>query len=89
MPSIPTRYPQREIDITWYPYLSDIALPSISSGEKAELLIGMDNSHLLMPIEVRSDKNATRAPYATRSLFGWALNGPVEDCNDSHVRAPA
>ena len=86
VPSIPTRYPQREIDITRYPYLSDIALPSISSGEKAELLIGMDNSHLLMPIEVRSDENATRAPYATRSVFGWALNGPVEGCNDSHVR---
>ena len=46
----------------------------------------MDNSHLLMPLEVRSDTNATRAPYATRSVFGWALNGPVEGCNDSHVR---
>ena len=64
----------------------DIALPSISSGEKAELLIGMDNSHLLMPLEVRSDENAARAPYATRLVFGWALNGPVEGCNDSHVR---
>ena len=46
----------------------------------------MDNSHLLMPLEVPSDKNATRAPYATPSVFGLALNGPVEGCNDSHVR---
>ena len=85
VPSIPTRYPENDIDITKYPHLADIPLPHIRKGSKADMLIGMDNSHLLVPIEVKYDMHSMKSPYATRSLFGWALNGPVGQTSNSGV----
>ena len=83
--SIPTRYPENDIDITRYPHLADIPLPHIRKGSKADMLIGMDNSHLLVPIEVKYEINSMKSPYGTRSLFGWALNGPVGQTSNSGV----
>ena len=34
----------------------------------------MDNAHVLRPIDIRSWPNS---PHATRTYFGWSLNGPV------------
>ena len=44
---------------------------------KADILIGMDNGHLMIPYEVRCNTNGTNEPYLTRTYFGWALSGPV------------
>ena len=44
----------------------------------------MDNSNLLMPLEVRHTYGPRPEPYATRSVFGWALNGPVGKGGTSH-----
>ena len=74
---IPARYPDTCVDLSEYPYLADIPLPKIKPGTKAELLIGMDHAHLLLPLEVRCDKSSQMSLYAVRSVFGWALNGPV------------
>ena len=74
---IPARYPDTCVDLSEYPYLADIPLPKIKPGTKAELLIGMDHAHLLLPLEVRYDKSSQMSLYAVRSVFGWALNGPV------------
>ena len=43
--SIPTRYPENNIDITTYPHLDDIHLPYIRKRRKGDLLIGMGKSH--------------------------------------------
>ena len=39
-----------------------------------QLLIGQDQSEALLPLEVRKGRQGE--PFATRTLFGWALNGP-------------
>ena len=44
---------------------------------KADILIGMDNGHLMIPYEVRCNANGTNEPYLMRTYFGWALSGPV------------
>ena len=31
-----------------------------------------------MPLEVKCRSSDTRQPYATRTLFGWSLNDPVD-----------
>lgn len=44
--------------------------------EEVELVIGLDNPHLLRPIEIRTGKGMD--PYAVRYVLGWAIHGPVD-----------
>ena len=55
--------------------LADTPLSPIGKGTPVEVAIGMDNSHLLLPLEVRYNAKSLNEPYATRSVFGWALQG--------------
>ena len=43
------------------------------------MLKGKDNAYALMPLEVRCSSSDRRQPYATRTMFGWSLNGPVDN----------
>ena len=43
----------------------------------------MDNADALMILEVQCSDKQKRQPYATRTLFGWSLNGPVGDLTNS------
>jgi hypothetical protein len=43
------------------------------------LLIGMDMPDILKPLDVVS--STSRGPFATRYMHGWALSGPMRDCN--------
>ena len=43
----------------------------------------MDNDDALMPFEVKCSDKQKRQPYATHTLFGWSLNGPVGDLTNS------
>ena len=81
--SIPVRYPGSVIDVDQYPYLADLDLSRLSSDIRVDVLVGMDNADALMPLEVRCSDKQIRQPYATRTLFGWALNGPVGDVTNS------
>ena len=42
---------------------------------RVDFLIGQDNAGLLVPFEVRH--GIGNQPFATRTLYGWCLNGPV------------
>ena len=77
--SIPAKYPMHDIDVSKYPHLSDLPITPVDQGSPVEVLIGMDNSHLILPLEVRRNPRSLKDPYATRSVFGWALNGRVGD----------
>lgn len=44
---------------------------------KPEMLIGQDNVHLIIPLEVRSGK--LYEPLATRTPLGWSMHGVVRD----------
>ena len=39
------------------------------------VLIGQDCAEALIPLEIR--RGATGEPFATRTLFGWSLNGSI------------
>ena len=59
-------------DVTRWPHLKGITVPNIEA--EIGLLIGSDVPQVLQPIEVRESKNG--GPFATRTVFGWVLNGP-------------
>ena len=77
--SIPVRYPTNSVDINMYPHLADLPMPRVGTDVQVDVLIGMDNAYALMPLEVRCSSSDRCQPYATRTLFGWSLNGPVDN----------
>ena len=61
-------------DLSKWNHLRDVDLPRINA-EKVTLLIGQDNPEALVPTDLR--KGAAGEPYATKTVFGWTLNGPL------------
>ena len=61
-------------DVDPWPHLSDIKVPKVIRSE-VELLIGQDVPEALEPSEIRSCRG--NGPYATKTKFGWTLNGPL------------
>ena len=61
-------------DVANWPHLRGIDFPTIGN-QKIMLIIGMDNPDALMPLEVR--RGFKGAPYATKTVRGWTLNGPL------------
>ena len=57
-------------DVQSYPHIKDI---TFSRATQVDILIGQDNPAALVPIEVR--RGPADAPFATRTLMGWSLNG--------------
>ena len=68
--NIPTYTPY--IDVTKYPYLQGLTFPH---NVQVDLLIGQDNAGLLVPFEVQY--GVGNQPFASRTLYGWCLNGPA------------
>ena len=60
------------IDISKYDYLQKLRFPC---NVRVDFLIGQDNAGMLVPFEVRH--GVGNQPFATRTLYGWCLNGPV------------
>ena len=74
---IPAETPDVTLDLSMYDHLSDLPFSVREGSCKADLIIGMDNAHLIVPLEVRRSETNVKQPYATRTLLGWALHGPV------------
>ena len=64
----------QEEDASSWEHLRDINLPLVDANH-ATLLIGQDNPDALIPFDARRGK--VGKPYATKTLFGWTLNGPL------------
>ena len=60
-------------DVNRWPHLKGITIPNIEA--EIGLLIGSDAPQVLQPVEVRESKNG--GPFATRTVLGWVLNGPL------------
>ena len=60
------------VDLSKYDYLQNLRFPC---NVRVDFLIGQDNAGLLVPFEVRH--GIGNQPFATRTLYGWCLNGPV------------
>ncbi|XP_044182749.1 uncharacterized protein LOC114952001 [Acropora millepora] len=71
----------RQEDIDRWPHLSGVKLPKIDSN--VGLLIGSDVPEALEPKEIRPSNGG---PYATRTILGWVVNGPL---GRIHSSAPA
>ena len=81
VPEIPARAPSVDIDVNNYPHLAGIPVLELGENLQAEILIGMDNAHLLMPLEIKCNENVPNQAYAMRTYFGWTLCGTVDGLN--------
>lgn len=57
-------------------HLDGIEIPDCDARE-VHLIIGNNTPQALMPLEIRSGQPGE--PYAVRTPFGWAFNGPIGD----------
>ena len=76
--NIPASTPH--IDMSQYPYLQDLTFPH---DVQVDLLIGQDNAGLMVPFDVRHGHG--NQPFASRTLYGWCLNGAVSTKKDSQI----
>ena len=72
-------------DISQWPHLKDVKLPRLQGLSEVGLLTGQDTPYALTPLEVVSGVVGTHSPYATRTILGWAVNGPLNRLNGSHT----
>ena len=70
IPEIPARAPSVDIDVNNYPHLAGISILELGENLQANMLIGMDNAHLLMPLEIKCNGNVPNQPYAMRTFLG-------------------
>ena len=70
---IPPEAIARQEDVDRWPYLKGINIPHIDT--EIGLLIGSDVPEALQPKEIRPSEDS--GPFATRTVLGWVLNGPL------------
>ena len=63
----------KEEDVRRWSHLKGLTLPEIDA--EIGLLIGSDVPEALQPMEVCPSENG--GPFATRTVLGWVLNGPL------------
>ena len=68
-------------DVDRWPHLAGIRITRIDAN--VGLLIGTDAPEILQPKEVRESCHS--GPYATRTIFGWVVNGPLGRVRDSNL----
>ena len=69
-------------DVDRWPHLAGISIPKIEAD--VGLLIGSDAPEVLEPREIRPSQNG--GPYASRTVFGWVVNGPLGRTQRSATR---
>ena len=53
VPKVNARHPPKFVDLSCYPYLSDLPIITDQYPARARILIGLDNAHLLVPYDKR------------------------------------
>ena len=72
----------KQEDTDRWPHLAGVTVHKIEA--EVGLLIGSDVPEVMEPREVRPSKNG--GPYATRTVFGWVMNGPLGRAQRSVAR---
>ena len=72
-------------DVSQWSHLKDVKLPRLHGLSEVGLLIGQDTPHALTPFEVVPCAAGTQGPYATRTVLGWTLNGPLRGHGGSYT----
>ena len=60
-----------------YPHLRGIDIKPSRPCLQADLIIGMDHPHILMPLNIRRDPSNINSPYAVLTRLGWVMYGNV------------
>ena len=66
-------------------HLADLPLPPALNTDEVHLIIGQDTPDLQCPQEVRA--GGPGEPYATRTVLGWAMNGPIDSSKPRHLNS--
>ena len=74
---IPATYSGKRVDVRNFPRLADLPICQFDNKTPVDVIIGLDNPALIMPLEVRYANESCDGLYATRTRLGWAFNGPV------------
>ena len=80
---IPPEAIARQEDVDRWPYLKGVNISHIDA--EIGLLIGSDVPEALQPKEIRPSENG--GPFATRTVLGWVLNGPLGRAATTQVSA--
>ncbi len=71
-----------EVDVKKWHHLSGLNWPQVKS-KQVGIVIGLDMPQALMPLEIVRGK--VGEPYASRTILGWTINGPVDTNNRGNV----
>ncbi|XP_052378933.1 uncharacterized protein LOC127931174 [Oncorhynchus keta] len=63
-------------DLKRWPYLKEVQLKEIDAD--VELLIGVNAPKAMEPWKIINGQG--NGPYAVKTLFGWVMNGPLNNC---------
>ena len=80
---IPPEAIARQEDVDRWPHLKGVNISHIDA--EIGLLIGSDVPEALQPREMRPSENG--GPFATRTVLGWVLNGPLGRAATTQVSA--
>ena len=72
---VPATSPNVSLNLDQFSHLEGVDVSSVTPGTRADLIIGQDNSDLLVPLEVRHGPEGGNLPFATKTRLGWTLNG--------------
>ena len=83
-PNLPvtTESAANQQDVEKWQYLYEVKIPNIDAD--VSLLIGSDAPEILEPKEVIPSQNG--GPYATRTILGWVVNGPLGKVTKANTR---
>ena len=73
----------RQEDLSRWPHLSSVELPRVDAP--VELMIGNNVPLAMEPWEIVHSEND--GPYATKTVLGWVINGPVRHDEKNPVKA--
>ena len=74
---IPAEATTISADVSKYPHLAFLPIMNSPSKGTVDILIGMDHPELLRPLEVRHDDNNPKTIFASKTVLGWTIQGPV------------
>ena len=73
IPDIPAKRPRINIDVSRYPHLSGLPLDHVPMSTQVDILIGMDDSHLLVHYEVRCHPKGENEPFVAHWVWWFWL----------------
>ena len=87
VPDIPSKSAPKRVNLSKFPHLKGVRLSYVPEGAEISVLIGQDCLNIIAPRDVRYNPHSLSDPFATKSVLGWCLNGPVGDADYVEVSA--